>query len=101
MTKEDREFFESKLGDLSGGFGLDYNLFACEQGILIADALQSKEKIKEFYEMGWDEQKKLVPGLDDGHTGNTFSMSCRIALAYLPITEAKIRDGKINQILED
>ena len=31
MTKEDREFFESKLGDLSGGFGLDYNLFACEQ----------------------------------------------------------------------
>ena len=48
MTKEDREFFESKLGDLSAGFGLDYNLFACEQGILIADALQSKERIKEL-----------------------------------------------------
>jgi len=99
MTKEDREFFESKLGDLSAGFGLDYNLFACEQGILIADALQSKERIKEFYEMNWDDQKKLVPGLDDGHSGNTFGMACKIAAVYLPITEAKIRNGKIDQIL--
>lgn len=99
MTKEDREFFESKLGDLSQGFGLDYNLFACEQAILIADSLQSAEKIKEFYNMDWDVQKKMVPGLSDSHSGNTFGMACRIAAVYLPITAAKIRDGKIDQIL--
>lgn len=100
MTQEDQEFFENLAGGkLDVGFGLDYNIFCCEQGILIADTLQSEEKIKEFHKASWDDQKKMVKGLSDDHSGNTFGMSCRFAMGYLPMTKAKIRDGKINDIL--
>lgn len=101
MTTEDREFFNELTGNkLNEGFGLEYNLFACEQAILIADALQSREKISEFMKMtDFNSQMKMVPGLSDGHSGNTFGMACHFAAAYLPITHAKIRDGKINSII--
>jgi hypothetical protein len=45
--------------------------------------------------MEWDEQKKLVPGLDDGHSGNTFGMACRLAIAYLP----RIREKRIDEVI--
>jgi len=71
MKKEDLEFFENLVGkdNIDKGFGRQYNLFAMEQGILIAEALQTKEAIIEFNNKDWDEQKRLVPGLDDGHSG--------------------------------
>jgi hypothetical protein len=31
MTQEDREFFESIVGDLNSGMGEGYNRFCCEQ----------------------------------------------------------------------
>jgi hypothetical protein len=95
MTKEDTEFFESIVGDLNEGMGEGYNRFCCEQGIIIAESLRTKDKIFEFNKMGWDEQKKLVPGLDDGHSGNTFGMACRLAIAYLP----RIREKRIDEII--
>jgi hypothetical protein len=45
--------------------------------------------------MGWGQQKAEVPGLDDGHSGNTFNMACRLAITYLP----KIREKRINEII--
>ena len=95
MTQEDREFFESIVGDLNSGFGEDYNIFCCDLGILIAESLRNKEKIVEFHKMEWNEQKKLVPGLDDGHSGNTFDMACRLAIAYLP----RIREKRIDEVI--
>jgi len=53
MAQEDREFFESIVGDLNSGFGEDYNIFCCDQGILIAESLRNKEKIVEFHKMEW------------------------------------------------
>ena len=95
MIKEDKDFFESILGDLSGGMGEGYNRFCCEQGIIIAESLRNKDSIIEFTKLFWDEQKSLVPGLDDGHSGNTFSMACRLAIAYLP----KIREKRIDEVI--
>jgi len=95
MTQEDKEFFESLVGDLNEGMGLSYNNFCCEQGILIAESLRIKEKIMEFYKMEWDEQKKLVPGLDEGHSGNTFGMACKLAITYLP----RIREKRIDEVI--
>jgi len=96
MIKEDKEFFESLVGDLNEGMGLSYNSFCCDQAILIAEFLRTKEKILEFHKMeDFDEQKKLVPGLDDGHSGNTFGMSCRLAIAYLP----RIREKRIDEVI--
>jgi hypothetical protein len=45
--------------------------------------------------MTWDEQKSLVPGLDDGHSGNTFGVACRLAIFYLPM----LRDKRIDEII--
>ncbi len=95
MTQEDKEFFESIVGDLSGGMGESYNRFCCEQGIIIAESLRTKDKIVEFHKMGWGEQKALVPGLDDGHSGNTFGMACKLAITYLP----RIREKRIDEVI--
>ena len=46
MTQEDKEFFESLVGDLNEGMGLGYNRFCCEQGITIAESLRNRDKIK-------------------------------------------------------
>jgi hypothetical protein len=95
MTQEDREFFESIVGDLNSGMGEGYNRFCCEQGITIAESLRNKDKIIEFHKMGWGQQKTEVPGLDDGHSGNTFNMACRLAIAYLP----RIREKRIDEVI--
>jgi len=95
MKQVDREFFESIVGDLNSGMGEAYNRYCCEQGIIIAEALRSKDKIIEFSKMGWGQQKAEVPGLDDGHSGNTFNMACRLAIVYLP----QIRDRRIDEVI--
>ena len=100
MSKEDLEFFKNLVGDLSEGFGYNYNIFCCEQGILIANALETKEKIVEFHKADWDVQKEMVPMLSDDHSGNTFGMSCRLAISYLPQLKVNKRDEKIETIIK-
>lgn len=56
-----------------------YELFCCEQAALIAHALKTAEAIVKFHAAGWKEQLTLVPGLSDGHSGNTFGMACLLA----------------------
>ena len=101
MRKEDLEFFENLVGkdNMDKGFGRPYNLFAMEQGILIANALQTKEAIISFKDANFNTQKTLVPGLDDGHTGNTFGMSVAFAISYLPQILINKRDEKIDTIV--
>lgn len=101
MKAEDLEFFTNLLGDhMDDGFGREYNLFCCEQGVEIATALETKERIVEFHKMDWEEQKELVPNLSDGHSGNTFSMSCRLAISYLPQLIINKRDDRIETIVK-
>ena len=100
MTVEDRKFFEEKLGDLSEGFGLQYNLFACEEAIKISTSLETKDKIIEFHKADWEKQKSMVPSISDDHSGNTFDMACRIAIAYIPQLKINQRDEKIDIIVK-
>jgi hypothetical protein len=39
--------------------------------------------VRAFAKMGYDEQQKAVPGMFDGHSGNTFGMAVRLAHHYL------------------
>jgi len=64
-----------------------YELFCCEQAVAIADALPSAEAIHRFRDLDWDDQKKMVPGLDDGHSGNTFGCACVLAQSLLQSRE--------------
>jgi hypothetical protein len=60
-----------------------YEMFTCEQAVVIADALKTKEAIEEFKNLDWAEQKAKVPLLDEGHSGNTFGCACALAYWYL------------------
>jgi hypothetical protein len=69
-----------------------YEMFCCEQAVEIANAMQTKEAIKEFADLDWEKQKEKVPNLDGGHSGNTFAMSCRLAYWYLDNPENVVKE---------
>ena len=98
MLKEDIEFFESIGVNFSGDWG-EYTKFSCSQGILIANVLQTEERILEFNKLPFDEQKKTVPGISDEHSGGTWSIAIRSAISYLPMLLVNKRDKKIDDIL--
>lgn len=60
-----------------------YELFCCEQALLIANTLGSVEAVEAFSKQDWEQQKQAVPGLDEGHSGNTFGCACSLAHWYL------------------
>ncbi len=60
-----------------------YELYCCEQAVVIASVMKSAGEVRTFASMGWDEQVARCPGLDDGHSGNTFGAACRLAMDYL------------------
>lgn len=61
-----------------------YELFVCEQAVLIADTLKTTEAVHAFHQRtDWAAQVADVPGLDDGHSGNTFGAACQFAQFYL------------------
>lgn len=60
-----------------------YELFCCEQAVLIAEAMPARDGVAAFAKLSWEQQKRAVPGLDGGHSGNTFGMACRLAHFYL------------------
>lgn len=105
MNAYDLEFFKEIVGgDFRVGFGEDYNIFCCEEGIKIANTLETKEAIIDFHKSDYKSQVDLVPSLSSDHSGNTFNMACRLAISYLPRLSANLlvenRDKKINDILQ-
>lgn len=62
---------------------LAYELFTCEQAVIIAVACPTGDDVKAFAAMAYAEQRQRVPDLDDGHSGNTFGMACRLAFWYV------------------
>lgn len=69
-----------------------YELFVCTEAVKIADSLAGlvggetptpADVIKAFHDKPWQEQKQLVPALDEGHSGNTFGGACMLARALM------------------
>lgn len=59
---------------------LPYELMCCEQAIVISNALQRKAiPADQFKELKYEEQKEIVPDLDEGHSGNSFGFSFLMA----------------------
>lgn len=69
-----------------------YELLCCEQGALIADTLKTPEAVQAFSKADNDEQNRLVPGLDQGHSGNSFTFSYRLAFEYLTDPELVVQE---------
>jgi len=49
------------------------------------------EEVKSFWDADWDKQMKLVPTINDGHSGNTFGCACKLAVLYLESPELVAR----------
>jgi hypothetical protein len=86
-----------------------YEMFCCEQAVIIASAIgqqligeamagglpieeakkaiaeRAPQVLKEFSDMPWEKQLETVPGLEDGHSGNT--LGCAVALASFYVSE--------------
>ncbi|MBR1601525.1 MAG: hypothetical protein IJ677_08110, partial [Alphaproteobacteria bacterium] len=56
--------------------------------VIIADAkkvfetLKTPEAIEQFHKADYETQQKMVKGLDDGHSGFSFSCVCSVAHQY-------------------
>lgn len=67
----------------------DYELFCCIEAAKIVEYLRPKVDagedvetvVRAFHDLPWSEQKKA--GMDDGHSGNTFSGACSLAMSLL------------------
>ena len=69
--------------DNNHDFGIDYlayELFCCEQAVVIAAAFKDVESLRTWANMDFNEQRKIVPALSDDHSGNTFGCSKVLAL---------------------
>lgn len=60
-----------------------YEMASCVDAVKIAAALNDASEIETFHALPWEEQKKVVPGLDSGHSGNTFGMAVRLAHHFM------------------
>jgi hypothetical protein len=65
-----------------------YELFTCQQALVIAEALGSPEAVVAFNELhDWEAQLAMVPDLSPAHSGNTFGTACHLAFLYLQSPE--------------
>lgn len=60
-----------------------YELAACRDAVRIAEKCGDRDGVIAFQKLSWEQQKMSVPGLDDGHSGNSFGFACRMAVVYL------------------
>jgi hypothetical protein len=81
--------FKKRLDDFKArvpDFGPEhepYESFACSQAVLFADTLKTEAELVRFAKLDSDEQRKLVPGLSEDHSGNTFGFAVMLARVYL------------------
>jgi hypothetical protein len=69
----------------------EYELIVCTQAMIIAKALKTLAAIQSWKELGFRKQKRLVPGLWSGHSGNTFDAACFLATMYLEQPEKVVK----------
>jgi hypothetical protein len=70
-----------------------YELFCCEQGAVIAEALGDGRIAdgKTFCDLDFKEQQAIVPKLSDQHSGNTFFSAVRLARILMERPDWAIR----------
>jgi hypothetical protein len=71
---------------------LPYELFCCEQAVMIANALETPEAVAAFHDdRDYERQHTTLPRLAwDQHSGNTFDCACSLSYWYLREPEAVI-----------
>lgn len=73
------EGFRSRGGDAWRWQCEPYEMACCEEAAKLSARFDTAEDIKAFAKLGFDEQKRLYPQMGDGHSGNTWGFSIRLA----------------------
>lgn len=60
-----------------------YEMSVCTDAALIAATLKTAAKIERFRKAKWKTQQAMVPGLYDGHSGNSFGAAVSLARMYV------------------
>lgn len=68
-----------------------YESFVCTQAVAIAEALKTPKAIATWSKKSFEKQKRAVPALDEGHSGNTLGTACLLATLYLQNPEGVIK----------
>jgi len=64
-----------------------YEIFCCEEAVIIADTLKTEKEILKWAKLDYKEQFKTVP-ISNQHSGNTFG--CAVMLARLYLTQPEM-----------
>lgn len=56
-----------------------YEMFVCTQAAAMAEHFESVDALRAWADLPYDQQRAGFPGLDDGHSGNTFGAACHLA----------------------
>lgn len=64
-----------------------YEIFVCEQAVLFTNTFSTVDELRSFAKADNDEQQRLVPGLSDQHSDNTFGAALCLAAAALEVPE--------------
>lgn len=60
-----------------------YEIMCSQQAVLMAETFKTTEELQRFSKMDWGDQIKALPGMDQGHSGNSFGFSVRLASLLL------------------
>lgn len=69
-----------------------YELMCCKDAVKIAKTCPTEGEIKFFIKQDSAAQRRMVPTLDDGHSGNSFGAACRLAWLYVTHPELVERE---------
>jgi hypothetical protein len=65
-----------------------YELFCCNEAVIIANACKDFETVEKFSKMNYNEQYDMIPEMSHDHSGNT--IGCAISLAYWYLKEPEV-----------
>lgn len=61
----------------------EFLLFCCKEAVKITEAIKDPKKVIKFNKLSAEKQYRMVPNMDKGHSGTTFSTSVKLAYHYL------------------
>lgn len=69
-----------------------YELMCCEQAVLFANHFKTVEELQRWAALPYTEQRAEFSGIDEGHSGNSFSFSVRLAYWYIHNPENVVKE---------
>lgn len=60
-----------------------YEMMVCVDAVKIAETMKTVKGVQRFQRASWKKQREMVPGLEEGHSGNSFGCAVLLAKLYL------------------